>query len=389
MTQKRTLFINAKIITETHTIQRGWLLVKGMTISAYHSGNPPTIDDVNVIDADELTLMAGFIDVHVHGSVGQDTMDASIDGLQQMAKFYAQNGVTSFLPTTWTDSRERIYNAMVAVKQAQDTIYNGAKILGAHMEGPYLNLEFAGAQNPDHIRRADQDEMTALFEIGVIRLLSLAPEFEENHWLIQECVKRGITVSVAHSASTYEQAIHAFDLGITHSTHTYNAMTGLHHRKPGIVGAVMTTESVNAELITDTIHVNPVSMRILWKAKRRDHLMVITDAIRAAGMPDGDYTVDERTIIVKDGACRLPDGTLAGSIIRMNQAVYNFKQAVNEPLESIWQATSLNAARSISVSDRKGSIAQHKDADLILVDDESVDVHLTMVEGRIVHQTDN
>lgn len=386
MTQTRTLFTNAKIITETHTIQQGWLLVEGTTISAFHNGNPPAFDDVTIIDANGLTLMAGFIDVHVHGSVGKDTMDASIDGLQQMAEFYAQNGVTSFLPTTWTDSRERIYNAMQAVKQAQTTTYDGAKILGAHMEGPYLNGEFAGAQNPNHIRRADVDEMNALFDLDVIRLISLAPEFEENHWLIQACVQRGITVSVAHSSANYEQIIHAFDLGVTHSTHTYNAMTGLHHRKPGIVGAVMTTEHINAELIADTIHVHPTSMHLLWKTKRHDHLMLITDAIRAAGMPDGEYTVDDRTIIVKDSACRLPDGTLAGSIIRFNQAVRNFKQAVGEPLETFWQATSLNAARSIGVSDRKGSIAQHKDADLILVDAESLDVHLTMVEGRIVHQ---
>lgn len=378
------LIRNVRILTENEIISDGWLTVQGRHIAAYGSGQLPAITPA--IDGGGLTLTAGFIDVHVHGGVGHDTMDADTDGLRAMAQFYARNGVTSFLPTTWTDSRERIYQAMTAVQQAMTTPSGGAKILGVHMEGPYLNREYSGAQNPDHIRHVDADEMRALFELDVIRLMAIAPEFSENQAVIRDCVERGIVVSVAHSAATYEQMTDAIALGLRQSTHTYNAQTGLHHRKPGIVGAVMTDDRVFAELIADTIHVHPAAMKLLWRVKGPDRLMLITDAIRASGLPDGEYPVDDRVMIVKDGACRLPSGTLAGSIITFNAAVKNFIDATGQPFDAIWQATSLNAARALHISHRKGSIAIGKDADLVLIDTDTMHVTATIVEGEIVYQ---
>ncbi|MGB1287501.1 MAG: N-acetylglucosamine-6-phosphate deacetylase, partial [Aggregatilineales bacterium] len=259
---------NARIIRDGHTIESGWLHYDDHTILAIGQGDAPQDIQADHIDADGHTLMAGFIDVHVHGGASVDTMDADPTALHTMAKFFAQNGVTGFLATTWTDSRERVYAAMRAVKDAQQTSWHdGATLLGVHMEGPYLNIERAGAQNPDHIRRAAEDEMQLLFDLDVIKLLSLAPEFEENHWLIDACAKRGIITSIAHSSATYDQALAAFERGMSHSTHTYNAMTPLHHRKPGIVGAVMQSPHVMAELIADNIHVHPAAMNTLYRIK--------------------------------------------------------------------------------------------------------------------------
>ena len=197
-------------------------------------------------------------------------MDASADALRTMAQFYAQHGVTSFLATTWTDSRPRIQAALEAIAAAQGRQPNGATLLGAHIEGPYLNPERCGAQSTTYIRRADRDEALAFLDTGVVRLMALAPEFPENHWLIRECVRRGITVSAAHTAATYEQMRAAVAMGLTQATHTGNAMTGLHHREPGTLGAVLTLPEINAELIADNIHVHPAVMRPDLPRQRRE-----------------------------------------------------------------------------------------------------------------------
>jgi N-acetylglucosamine-6-phosphate deacetylase len=235
------------------------------------------------------------------------------------------------------------------------------------------------------VRRAGRDEARAFLDLNVIRLLVVAPEFAENHWLIEEGVRRGITVSAAHTAATYDQIRQAVGMGLSHATHTYNAMTGLNHREPGTLGAAMTSPEIACELIADNIHVHPAAMQILFVCKGADGVILITDSIRAAGMPDGEYQIDERTVIVRDGAVRLPDGTLAGSTLTMDRALRNFMQATGQPVEAIWQTSSLNAARAIHVSDRKGSLEVGKDADLVLVDDD-INVHLTVAEGRVVYR---
>ena len=348
-------------------------------------GTPPEFTAASNIDATSHTLLPGFIDVHVHGAMGHDARDASPDGLRAMAKFFAQHGVTSFLATTWTDSRQRITAALENIAELQGAQPDGSTILGAHLEGPYLNISKCGAQNPSYIRTASQEEALSFLDLGVIRLLSVAPEYPENHWLIKECIQRGITVSAAHTAATYEDIQAAVQMGLTHATHTYNAMVGLGHREPGTVGAVLTMPEIRCELIADNIHVHPAAMKLLYAAKGVNGVVLITDAIRAAGMPEGDYPLDERTITVRDGAVRLPDGSLAGSVLTMNRGVCNFIQAVEQPIDVIWPTTSLNAARAARVADRKGSLEVGKDADLVLVDN-AVNVYLTIVEGRIVYR---
>lgn len=376
---------NAGLVTPGAFWEHGWLLWQGQTIAALGWGEPPAFEDVEVIDGRGFTLLPGFIDIHVHGAVGYEAMDANPDGLWAMARFYAQHGVTGFLATTWADSRERILKALQTIAQVQGRMPGGATLLGAHLEGPYLNPAKCGAQNVQYIRPARREEALAFLDLGVIRLLALAPEFPENHWLIAECVRRGITVSAAHTAATYDQMKKAIEMGVSHATHTYNAMTGLHHRDPGVVGAVMEDGRVTCELIADNIHVHPAMMNLLWKVKGAEGVVLVTDAVRGAGMPEGEYQIDERVITVKDGAARLPNGTLAGSVLTLDRAVRNFGVATWTEVEQMWAATSLNAARAVGLTHRKGTLQIGKDADLVLLG-KNANVYLTVAEGEIVYR---
>lgn len=346
-------------------------------------------EGVRVVDAGNGWLLPGFIDVHVHGGVGREAMDADPDGLRQLARFYAEHGVTSFLPTTWTAPHEDIMAALETIAVVQQEGTGGAAILGAHVEGPYLNPARCGAQDSRQIRRAGRDEALAILDTGIIRLLALAPEYPENHWLIDECARRGITVSAAHTAATYADMQQAVALGLSQTTHTYNAMTGLHHREPGTLGAALTMDSISCELIADNVHVHPAAMNLLYRAKGPDRTLLITDAVRGAGLPEGtSYDQDGRPVVVRDGAAYLPGDTLAGSTLTMDRALRNFIAATGAPLEVVWPTTSRTAARQLGLDGRKGSLEVGKDADLVLLD-ANLDVRLTVVGGQVVYERES
>jgi len=385
MTEGHLLIINANVVTPSVVLRNGWLYCREGVIRGIGSGHPPQEAGMQVLDAGGQMLLPGFIDVHVHGAVMHDTMHATREALQAMASFYAAHGVTAFLATTWTDSRARIDAALQAIRENVGAMPNGATLLGAHVEGPYLNPAKCGAQNLAEIRRADREEATAWLDLDVVRLISIAPEYAENLWLIEACQQRGVTVSVAHTAATYDDIQRAVDLGLTHSTHTFNAQTPLNHRDPGVVGTVLDNPKIRCELIADNIHVHPAAMRLLWKLKGRDGVILISDAVLPAGMPDGTYQLDAREVMVREGAVRLPDGTLAGSTLTLDRALANFKAATGESLESLWPCVSLNAARAIGLAHRKGSLELGKDADFVLLDG-ALNVLLTVAEGRIVYQ---
>ena len=346
-------------------------------------------EGVRVVDAGNGWLLPGFIDVHVHGGVGREAMDADPDGLRQLARFYAEHGVTSFLPTTWTAPHEDIMVALETIAVVQQEGTGGAAVLGAHVEGPYLNPARCGAQDSRQIRRAGRDEALAILDTGIIRLLALAPEYPENHWLIDECARRGVTVSAAHTAATYADMQQAVALGLSQTTHTYNAMTGLHHREPGTLGAALTMDSISCELIADNVHVHPAAMNLLYRAKGPDRTLLITDAVRGAGLPEGtSYDQDGRPVVVRDGAAYLPGDTLAGSTLTMDRALRNFIAATGAPLEVVWPTTSRTAARQLGLDGRKGSLEVGKDADLVLLD-ANLDVRLTVVGGQVVYERES
>jgi len=382
---QRLLIRNARLLTPNRPGLIGWLLVEDGLIRAIGFGDTPDFSQeasLQLLDAQGDILLPGFIDLHVHGAMGHEVMDASVSGLGEMARFYASHGVTSFLATTWTASRSSIMKALQLVEEMQGQIQGGATLLGAHLEGPYLNPTRCGAQDVNFIRRAEKEEAIEFLETGVIRLLALAPEYDENHWLIEECVRRGVTVSAAHTAANYEQMQKAVEHGITHLTHSYNAMQGLGHRELGTIGAGMTLPQIHCELIADNIHVHPAAQKILVEVKGASGVILVTDAIRAAGLPEGEYVLDERSIHIQNGAVRLPDGTLAGSVLTMERALQNICSATGRSLEEIWMTSSLNAARAIGVSSHKGSLEIGKEADLVLLD-ESFNVKLTVVKGAI------
>jgi N-acetylglucosamine-6-phosphate deacetylase len=376
-----TLITNARVIAPDTTYE--WLTYADGQITAIGNGTPPA--DSDRIDAGGRNVLPGFIDLHIHGALGHDVMDATPTAIEQIALFCAKHGVTGFLPTTLTHHHDALMAALHNIKACMDhPIGGGAAVLGAHIEGPYLNVEKAGAQNPGYIRLATRDEVLALFNVGGVRLIDIAPEFPENDVVLEEAQPRGITVSIAHSSATAQQTLDAIQRGITHSTHTFNAQTPLLHRQPGIVGAVLTSPQVACEIIADGVHVDFIAVKVAWLCKGADGLMLITDAVRPTGMPDGEYPFDERTVILRDGAVRLPDGTLAGSALTYNVGLRNLLTVTGEPLSVLWKTASLNPARAIGLADRKGSLEVGKDADMVIVDD-AINVYRTVVNGRTVY----
>lgn len=387
---EQILIHNATVYGPVDVWRPGWLLVEGRVIRALGPGQPPPFPEgalARAVDAGGQHLLPGFVDPHVHGAVGHEVMDGDPEGLRAMARFYARHGVTAFLATTWTAPRETLETALSAVAQVVGPVANGASILGAYLEGPYLNPARCGAQDVTHIRRAEREEALALLESGLVRILALAPEFAENEWLIETCVRSGITVSAAHTTAGYAEMEKAVALGVRQVTHCFNAMEGLAHRAPGTVGAALAFPQITCELIADNIHVHPAAMKIVVETKGPAKVILVTDAIRGAGLAEGEYAIDERTVVVRDGAVRLPDGTLAGSILTMERALRNVQAATGRPLAELWPMSSLNAARALGAAAARGSLEAGKLADLVLLD-EAYEVVLTMAEGAVVYERD-
>jgi N-acetylglucosamine-6-phosphate deacetylase len=380
------LVTGARILTPAGEWPRGWIAVEGRRIAAMGQGRPPERRraGADVLDAGGLVVLPGFIDLHVHGAVGVDVLDADPDGLRRMARHHAGNGVTAWLPTTMTAAGRDLERALEAVGEVLGPVDGGATVLGAHLEGPYRSPARHGAQDRSLIRVAERAEATRLLDTGIVRLLALAPEVEGNRWLVAEAAARGVTVSAGHTDATYEQAMQAVAGGVRHVTHAFNAMRPLGHREPGMLGAALTVPELACELVADNVHVHPAAMRLLLQAKGADGVVLVTDAVRATGLPDGAYQVGDQTAIHMDGAIRLADGTLAGSVLTLDRALHNLQSATGRPLAELWAATSRNAARAIGVDDAKGSLAPGKDADLVLLDPE-LRVVATVAEGVLVH----
>jgi N-acetylglucosamine-6-phosphate deacetylase len=286
-----------------------------------------------------------------------------------------------------TASARDLERALEAVGEVLGPVDGGATVLGAHLEGPYLSKARRGAQDPSLIRVAPREEGTRLLDSGIVRLLAVAPEVQGNRWLVAEAAARGVTVSAGHTDATYDQALQAVEDGVRHVTHAFNAMRSLGHREPGLLGAALVLPELRCELIADNVHVHPAAMRLLFAAKGPAGVVLVSDALRATGLPDGAYTVGDRPAFSMDGAIRLGDGTLAGSVLTLDRALHNLQAATGRPLAELWPAASRNAAQAIGVDDVKGTLEPGKDADLILLDP-SLQVVVTVAEGAVVHGAD-
>ncbi len=340
--------------------------------------------DAEVIDAKGGYVAPGLVDVHIHGYLGEDTSDGKAEGIFKMANGIMKNGVTSFCPTTMTVSMDEINTALDVVRslKKESKTWNGAEILGVNLEGPFINPKKKGAQAETHIKAPDAKFV--IDNADIISLATMAPEMEGGCEAIREIVENsGVVVSVGHTDATFEETLKGIEAGASHITHLFNAQTPLHHRNPGVVGAGL-LENVTTELIADTFHVHKGLFELLARIKG-DNLVLITDCTRAGGMPDGEYSLGGQPIFVNGVKCLLEDGTIAGSVLRLNNAVKNFRDNTDLPFWKVVAAASLNPARAIGVSDRKGSIEAGKDADIIITDSD-FNIVKTIIGGEIKYE---
>lgn len=337
-------------------------------------------------------LLPGFLDEHIHGAGGADAMDASADALATISASLAKEGTTAFLATTMTQSPDAIASALRAVASAAGSDQlSGAALLGAHLEGPFISPKHVGAQNPAHLQLPDP----ALFDEwqniagGKIRMLSLAPELSGAPDLIRHLRQAGVAVSAGHTDAGFDVMTQAVRAGLSSVTHTFNAQAGIHHREIGTAGSALLLDELYTELICDTIHVSVPAIRLLLRTKPHDRVILITDAMRAKGLPDGVSELGGQEVIVRTGdegrTARLSDGTLAGSVLCMNEAIRNMVEKVGVPLPEAVDFATRNPAKHLGVFGERGSIEVGKRADFTVIDDH-FNVLLTVVGGRVVYQ---
>lgn len=363
----------------------GSVLVEGGKIAAvYRMGE--TTPDVDTMDLGGVVLGPGLIDVHTHGGDRVELMDGG-EAAAHLAWFFARHGVTGFLPTTLTASLENIAEAVESARQAMANGTRGARVLGVHLEGPFVSPDRLGAQSPEFCIPPTAENVARLLDVAgdVARIVTMAPEEEGGLEAVKTFADRGIIVSIGHTVATAEQAFAAFASGVREATHLFNGMKSMHHRRPGVVGAVLTTEGVMAELITDGIHLAPTTIRLALAAKGVDDMLLVTDSMAATGCDDGEYILGPLKVIVRDGEARLESGALAGSTLTLERAVANVARWTDAGLGGAWQMASLNPARQLGIDDHAGRIAPGYDADLAAMDS-SGHVVLTMVEGEVVYR---
>lgn len=368
------LLIHAKYLDEDFRLVQGDIEIEDGKILRVGKDLPRKEEDLAVDCAGSYTVVPGFVDVHIHGCAGADTCDATREALEAMAAFLLAHGVTSFCPTTMTTSRETIQAALLAAKDMMDhPMEGGARVVGVNMEGPFIAKERKGAQKEEDILPPDFPLFQQFYEEsgGIVRLVDVAPEQPGGLEFVEKASQL-CTVSIAHTTADYDQAKAAFDKGVTHATHLFNAMSGLHHRKPGVVGAVFDDSRVRGELICDGFHIHPAVLRAAFRLLG-DRALIVSDSMRANGMPEGEaFDLGGQMVTVHQGKALLPDGTIAGSVTNLHQEIKNLV-SFGVPFEQAVKAATLVPARAIGLDGEIGSIAPGKRADLVVLD-ENLDI---------------
>lgn len=374
--------INGRILTDSGIIEGKNVILDEGRIISIDSEIPEGSD---IIDACGSYVSPGFIDIHIHGAGGQDTMDGEYNSLNSISKTLASHGVTSFLPTTMTAETGQIKKALKAVKECMDKGTEGAQVLGAHLEGPFLNEKAKGAHDERLIHKPDIEFLLDITDedLSMVRTLTIAPEVEGALDFISFIVGHGIIPSVGHSNGTYDEIMEGIGRGVTHSTHLYNAMRGFSHREPGVVGAIFDSR-VTTEFIADGIHLHFAAIRAAIAVKGYQNCALITDAMQACCMEDGKYNLGGLNVFVKDGAARLADGTLAGSTLTLDTAIRNI---IKNTSLSLWEAVCMASsvpAKILRLGETKGHISPGYDADLVIFD-QDINVKTTISGGKIVY----
>ncbi len=351
---------------------------------------------VTVIDVRPHFVAAGFIDLHVHGAAGRDFMDCDDDAFDAICRWHAERGTTALLATTCAAPLVQIHEALDRVREWQGRANHGARVLGAHTEGPFFNLQMRGCHLPEYVKNPTDADVTGLLEYrDAVRHLTIAPEIDGALAAIERFAGAGLSVSVAHSDATSHDIEAAIDRGAHHVTHLFNAMSYFHRRGcrrvSGVVETALVCDDLTVELIADGLHVNTHRMTLAVKAKSVSRVCLVTDAMRGAGMPDGLYAFGPRNgkaALVRDGVAVMPEGTgFASTTVGMNRCVQVIVEQAGVPLRDALVMASANPARVIGVAHRKGALEEGMDADLIVLD-EKLQVQLTVVEGRVVYRAE-
>jgi N-acetylglucosamine-6-phosphate deacetylase len=387
--------IAGTIYTPAEEIRNGVILVEGHRISKVGSREQVKIPQgAAVIDYQDRTVVPGFIDIHIHGAVGYDLMEATPEAVAAVGKYLARHGTTSYAATTVAASLDRTLNAAKGlgeiIRASNSSHAVSDKIAGAqpvciHLEGPFLNVKRRGAHPASQIRKPSTELLTRFLDAadGTARILTLAPELEGALTVIEFARGKGLKVGIGHSNATYEEAKSAIEAGATHAVHCFNAMRPFMHRDAGIIGAVLTDDRVSAELICDGIHVEPTAIRLLVRSKGVERLILVSDSLSGAGMPDGNYRLGNFTVHVAGGVCRTVEGNLAGSTIMLDAALRNLSAYAGLSYRECLPCVTSNPARILGLENQKGIIAPRADADLAVLDQEFY-VTQTYVRGRPV-----
>lgn len=371
------MILKAKyIVLKDRMLEDSAILIEDKKIKKILSSDE--LEGKEVIDYKDSIICPGFVDTHVHGFCGHDFMDKSDEGLRSICRDILKAGVTSILPTTLTASEDDIMEVVRIVKDNKDAY--GAKIQGIFLEGPFFTEKYKGAQNPSYFLKPEIEKLRKWQEIagGMIKKVALAPELEGSEEFVKKAREMGIYVALGHSDASYDEAKSAVDAGANIFIHTYNGMSGLHHRNPGMVGAAMTLEDVFAELICDGHHVHPVAADVLIRSRGYESVALISDCMMAGGMPVGKYKLGDYDVVLDGETVRLKEGNLAGSVLKMRDAVKNLvKWGITSPFEAIQMGTQV-PAKSVGIDNVCGVIEEGRAADILVLDDEFsiVDVYL-------------
>jgi N-acetylglucosamine-6-phosphate deacetylase len=387
--------IAGTIYTPAEEIRNGVILVEGHRIAKVGPREQVKIPQgAAVIDYQDRTVVPGFIDIHIHGAVGYDLMEATPEAVAAVGKYLARHGTTSYAATTVAASLDRTLNAakgLGEIIRASNSSHvvsektSGAQPACIHLEGPFLNVKRRGAHPASQIQKPSTELLAKFLDAGdgTVRILTLAPELEGALTVLEYARSKGLKVGIGHSNATYEEAKSAIEAGATHAVHCFNAMRPFMHRDAGIIGAVLTDDRVSAELICDGIHVEPTAIRLLVRSKGIERLILVSDSLSGAGMPDGNYRLGNFTVHVAGGVCRTVDGNLAGSTIMLDAALRNLSAYTGLSYRQCLPSVTTNPARILGLENQKGVIAPRADADLAVLDQQFY-VTQTYVRGRPV-----
>lgn len=388
MESKQFLLVGMQMLIGDEWLENHAILTEGSKIKKIIS--KAMINDYPSIPRYEFPahyyLLPGLIDLHIHGADGSDVMDGSKESLTTICSALAKEGVTGFLATTMTAENTHIESVLQTISEAMQS-KEGAAILGVHLEGPFIASEKKGAQLVGQTRMPNSDLIKHWQKLakGAIKLITLAPELEGSLALIQTLRDMGIVVSVGHTNATFAETEVAIKAGCTHATHLFNAMRGIHQREPGAVGALLLSNQVTAELIVDGLHLHPAIVEMALKLKEKNKLILVTDAMRAKCLGEGEYDLGGQTVVVREGKAALLDGTLAGSTLSMPKAIKNMVQFTQCSLADAIRFATYNPAMVLGLQDCKGTIEVGKDADLVVMNP-AFEVVLTICEGKVVYQ---